>query len=275
MRNYKNPAYKIIDFHTHPFKTLETSICQHPSAFDLSLDLTKSDLQSLGIEKICGSVIEGGDLRRKYEGQPFSFDRLIALNNEALYLRDYYNGFYIPGFHVHPDFVKESILEIERMAKEGVTLIGELVPYMHGWVDYSCKGFMEILDCAERYGMMVNFHPMGADDVTCKQMDDMVASHPNVKFIAAHPNNAKLFSDHVNRLVNNPNYYIDVSGGGLSAYGTLRKLLNLAPDRILFGSDYPTCNPCMFVGAVENDYLLTEQEKQNVFYNNAIKLLKL
>lgn len=276
MRNYQNLNYKIFDFHIHPFISLDTCISLHNDYINTSLEQTEKDLRALGVVKACGSVIEGVELKRKNDAKPFTFDRLRALNDEALLLKEKYGDFYVPGFHVHPDFVKESISEVERMGKAGVNVIGELVPYHHGWQDYSCKGMMEILDCAEQYGMIVSFHTMGCDDVTCKQMDDMVASHPQIKFVGAHPNEQKTFNDHVRRLKNNENYYLDTSGGGISRYGTLRHLIDdVGLSRILFGSDYPICNPCMHVGGVALDYLLTEDEKKAVFYDNACKLFNI
>ncbi len=59
-----------------------------------------------------------------------------------------YCDFYVPGFHIHPGYVEESLKEIDRMHQKGIKLIGELVPYMDGWNDYSCEEFSVLLDSA-------------------------------------------------------------------------------------------------------------------------------
>ena len=150
----------IIDFHTHPFRDEKYNICAHKSCMEMNADTTLKLMDELDVEVICGSVIR----RIKEEDHPWELMR--ELNDEALALRDYYGDRYVPGFHVHPDFVRESCEEIERMHRLGVNLVGELVPYCHGWRDYSCKGFSEILDLCDQYGM---FQISGEDINTPRQ----------------------------------------------------------------------------------------------------------
>ena len=262
--------YKIIDFHTHPFDADEYNICKHLSHCDMSKENTKRDLQQLGVVKICGSVVG-----RPQKTPDFAY--IKHLNDKALELRDYYQGFYVPGFHVNPHFVKESIAEIERMHKLGVNLVGELVPYHHCWQDYSCKEFSSILEVIDHYKMVVSVHShTDYVEERVKQMDDMVKKHPNVKFVGAHVCDGALFNSHLNRMLNNANYYVDLSGGGISRHGVLKHLIDeCGADRILFGSDYPICNPSMYVGGVTLDYLISEENKQKILYDNAVKLLNL
>ena len=255
--------FKVIDFHTHPFDKREHNICDHTDFCNMSLENSKEGLQSLGISKICGTVI------KIFGGVP-SWQEIQALNDEALLIRDKYGDFYCPGFHVHPAYVKESIAEIFRMKNEGVKLIGELVPYTQGWNDYSCPEFSEILDAAEECNMLVSFHSMGED-----QMDAMVKKHPNVTFIAAHPGEYPEFMRHMERMKFSDNYYLDLSGYGILRYGMIRHAVDLfGPEKFIFGSDYPTCNPAMYLGAVRDDYLLTDEEKKLILSENAERLLK-
>ena len=187
-------------------------------------------------------------------------------------LQKQYGGFYVPGFHVHPDYVKESCGEIERMHSLGIRLMGELVPYMHGWSDYSCKAFDEILDVATEYGMVVNFHTMADQD----QMDEMVRKHPKTVFVAAHPREYPDYMRHLNRMKISENYYLDLSGTGLFRHGMLRHGIDeFGAERFLFGSDYPTCNPAMFLGGVILDTSISEEEKRLILAGNAKRLLGL
>ena len=259
-------SFDIIDFHTHPFLEKENNICSHKDFFKMDPEHTKAVFAGLGVSKICGSVIGGP----KSDDESF-WDRIVRNNNTALKLRDMYGDFYVPGFHVHPDFVDESIAEISRMKKLGVRLIGELVPYMDGWRDYSCEGFSEILREAGRQNMIVNVHSMEED-----AMDIMVKGHPDVIFVAAHPGEYREFMRHIERMKMSENYYIDISGYGIFRYGMLgRAIEEFGADRILFGSDYPTCNPGMYVGGVLNDSLISDSDKEKILSLNAKRLLSL
>lgn len=255
---------RIIDFHTHPFLDDGTNICSHKKYCNMTADTTLQDYKKLGIEKICGSVIA---LPFNHEGDIWG--QLVNANNIALQLKDIYGDFYIPGFHVHPDYVKESVAEIERMDKLGIRLVGELVPYLHGWSDYSCKGFGEIIEAAAHYNMIISLHTMDDD-----QMDKMVAEHKNATFVAAHPGEYEGYMRHLKRMEMSENYYLDLSGTGLFRHGMLRRGIDeMGAERFLFGSDYPTCNPAMFLGGVADDFTLTEEEKQLILYGNAKRLL--
>ncbi|MBQ8551287.1 MAG: amidohydrolase [Clostridia bacterium] len=257
---------EIIDFHTHPFIEDDNNICKHKENLKMSPDYTKEVFGQLGVSKICGSVIEG-------KGHHFdsTWERLKHNNDIALSLRDHYGDFYIPGFHVHPAFIEESIAEIHRMHKADVRLIGELVPYCDGWKDYSCEGFSVILDEAEKYDMIVNFHSSGDDE-----MDAMVKAHPNVTFVAAHPGEYAALMRHIDRMRMSDNYYLDLSGTGIFRYGAVRHLIDeVGSERLLFGSDYPTCAPGMYVGAILFDNTLTDTEKEMILAGNAKRLLRI
>ncbi len=253
-------GYEIIDFHTHPFLSDRTNICSHKNYADMSSENTVKLMNELGVSQICGSVIG------KVDG---SWEEVKACNDEALALRELYGDFYVPGFHVHPGYVKESCEEIERMSKAGVKLVGELVPYWHGWSDYSDKAFFEILDVVEQYNMVVSFHSMGDD-----AMDKMVKEYKNITFVAAHPGEYGAFSRHLERMAMSDNYYLDLSGTGLFRHGMLRHALDkFGAERFLYGSDYPTCNPAMFIGGVYFDTLIKDNEKKMIFAGNAKRLL--
>jgi len=255
---------KIIDFRTHPFIDDSTNICSHKAYCNMSAEVTEKSLKALGVVNICGSVI-----KMPVDRENNLWGQLADANNIALKLKEIYGDFYLPGFHVHPDYVKESVDEIERMHKLGVNLVGELVPYLHGWSDYSCKGFGEIIEAAAHYNMVISFHSMDDD-----QMDKMVCEHKNAIFVAAHPGEYNEYMRHLKRMKMSDNYYLDLSGTGLFRHGMLRRGIDeFGAERFLFGSDYPTCNPAMFVGGVADDFTLTDDEKQKILYDNAKRLL--
>ena len=256
--------FEIIDFHTHPFIEESNNICNHKHLCGMSADNTLEVFKRLGVSKICGSVIKGEDK----EGET-KWDKIRRNNDIALELKDYYKGFYIPGFHVHPEFIDESITEIRKMSSMGVNLIGELVPYIDGWSNYACEGFSVILDEASKHNMVVNIHSQGEDE-----MDEMVKAHKDVIFVAAHPGEYDKLMRHIERMKRSENYYIDRSGTGLFRYGMLKRVVDtIGADRVLFGSDFPTCTPGMFLGGVLYDDLITDAEKEKIFSLNAKRLL--
>ena len=261
--------HEIIDFHTHPFDDPATNICSHQTYLDMTAESTVHYLRALGISRICGSVLG----RNTPEAAPYPrpWELIADSNRRALKLQQQYGDFYIPGFHVHPDYITESCDEIERMHRLGVHLIGELVPYSHGWSDYSCKGFDEILDAAAQYGMVISFHSSGDDP-----MDEMVRRHPKTIFVAAHPGEYDKYLRHLARMRMSENYYLDLSGTGLFRFGMLRRGIDeFGPERFVFGSDYPTCSPAMFIGGIVMEPLLSEQEKTLILAGNAKRLLRL
>ncbi len=260
-----NVDFDIIDFHTHPFIDDNSNICSHTDFCKMDVDETLKVMGELNVSKFCGSVIRVGGI----DSERSMLDKMYQNNNEALRLKELYKDRYIPGFHVHPKFVKESCQEIERMAKLGVNLIGELVPYFDGWTDYSSKEFSQILDVAEHYNMIVSFHSQGEE-----QMDNMVKAHKNTTFVAAHPGEYGSLLKHIERSKMSDNYYLDLSGYGIFRYGALRRLIDqMGVDKLLFGSDYPTCNLGMYVGGVLFDRTISDTEKEKIFSLNAKRLL--
>ncbi len=260
-----NIEYEIIDFHTHPFMSDATNICSHKEYLHTDARGTEKLLRGIGITKICGSVLG----KRHAPDDKITWEELKAANDEALALRELYGDFYVPGFHIHPDFQRESMEEIERMAKLGVRLVGELVPYWHCWRGYGRRDFYELLDVCAQYNMVVSFHPMDED-----QMDKMVADFPRVTFVGAHPGEYETFMWHLERIKNNDNYYMDLSGTGIFRHGMLRHGIDaVGAEKIIFGSDYPTCNPSVFVGGVYLDEFITDSEKRMIFSENAKRIL--
>jgi predicted TIM-barrel fold metal-dependent hydrolase len=261
--------FEVIDFHTHPFPEAVNNICSHKDVIDMDKDHILSLMDKLGISKFCGSVISSYHPKTYQDGES-EWTRIQEQNNIALQLQKYYKGRYIPGFHIHPDFVEESIKEIDKMKGLGVNLIGELVPYMHNY-SMTCNALDEILDYAENKDMVLSFHTMDNDS-----MDKMVNNHKNIKIVLAHPGEKDDILRHIDRMKENENCYLDISGTGILRYGMLARLVKeVGAERILFGSDYPTCYPTPYLYAVTEDEYLTDSEKALILGGNAKRLLNI
>lgn len=253
----------IIDFHTHPYLGPSQSFAVYPNTAPDTPEAMRRQLLDAGITHICGSVLN--------QDRSFPFR---GLNDSALRLRDLLDDFYTPGFHIHPDQIEESLAEIERMHATGVNLIGELVPYMHGWGKFAERSCVEeltpMLDLAEKYHMVFSFHTMWD-----WPLDDLIAAHPGVTFVAAHPGERDSVARHIERMKKFDNVYLDLSGTGIFRFGCIRYLADqVGAERILFGTDYPICNPDMYVHAVLGEHLGSRTE-QLIFHDNAARLLGL
>jgi predicted TIM-barrel fold metal-dependent hydrolase len=252
----------IIDFHCHPFYDTQENLCFFPNAVKNQSDDILTDMEDAGISRFCGSVI-----LRPLAG----FDTLHTCNLHALELRKRYGDRYIPGFHISPQFIEESIAEIAFAKENGVNLIGELVPYMHGNYPYYSREFSILLEECERQDMLVSLHTM--DDLD--EMRRMAKAHPHLSFVFAHPGDRPHVLKHIAVMQECDNVSLDISGNGILRYGMLTHVANtLGAERILFGTDYPIGHPKTYVAAVLAEKL-TDREKELILSGNAKRLLKL
>jgi len=259
-------SYEIIDFHTHPFTCDANNICSYIPYCNMTVESTRELFRTLGISRICGSVIING----KDRPTDMSNVEIMRYNNDtALSLRDTYGDFYIPGVHIHPDSVQASCDEIERMHKLGVNLIGELVPYLDGWGSFENKNFYEILTLAEEYEMTLSLH---SGEVP--EQGRLARAFPRLKVVSAHPGEYHDFMRHVAWMNRCENFYLDLSGYGVFRHGMLRAGINkCGAHKFVFGSDYPTCNPAMYIGAVTLDPSITDAERELILSENAKRIL--
>ena len=262
---------EIIDFHTHPFFDQRENSCIYREEFPLSYEEEIRDLKKAGIGRICGSVISREGYRKER-----GFEQIEELNQKALEIHEIQKEFYVPGFHIHPAFVRESMETIEQMHQKGFRLIGELVPYMQGWseygLDYGSRELTEILRLAGEYGMVVSYHTIVEQQ---EQMEQMIADNPEVTFVAAHPGERESYMLHLERLCKYENAFLDLSGTGLFRYGMLYAGVQKAgAEKFLFGTDYPIINPAMYVGAVEFEHI-SEADRELIFAGNAKRILGL
>ena len=257
--------FEVIDFHTHPFYNHKNNFCFFQNVVN-DYNEFKDDLINSGISKCCGSVI------RRFV--PESFSEVSELNEEAFKLSQLYDGFYIPGIHFHPAFVEQSIEELNKYSKLGVKLIGEICPYLMGWKDYYTEEMDSIYKEADKLNMVVNFHSNVGNELE-QTIEKAIERFPNLIFVAAHPREKALLENHIERLKKYDNYFLDLSGTGISRFGTLKHLVDsVGSEKILFGTDYPISNPKMYVEGVLFEKI-TDRQKEDILSANAKRILGL
>lgn len=253
-------GFEIIDFHAHPFINEKSNVCFYKDALD-STNSFKNELKRAGIDRVCGSVIER-------IGEVDDFSQVRQYNDEALKLKEIYGDFYIPGIHIHPNFVDNSIEELRRVNSLGVKLVGELVPYMMGWQSYYDERLDAIYEEINRLGMVVSVHTQMEET-----MDIALEKFPDMIIVGAHPGDKETYFRHIERMKKYDNYFLDYSGTGIFRYGLIRHGVRVAgSERFLFGTDFPICNPNMYVEAVLFEKL-NDKDYENIFSVNAKRLL--
>lgn len=186
----------------------------------------------------------------------------------------------IPFGSVHPD-ADDAIDELIRIKKLGLKGI-KLHPDYQNFVIDDERLFPIYQKCAE-LDLPIVFHA-GFDTVS-PDFVHAVPEHsarafkavPNMTMILAHLG-GYLHSDEVEEhLVGlKGNLYFDTAftAGNISDEQCERIIKNHGADRILFASDCPW-HKCNFEIDMINRLNLTDDEKQMIFYKNAVKLLKL
>ncbi len=250
---------RFFDFHTHPYIEKPENITIYMPSEEVGYAHQRKALESIGITRAAGSVL----VRRK----DMDFGERMRLENKiAMEIYEEHPDFYVPGFRIDPNYTRESCELIEKVHKEGFRLIGELTPQSAGGWQYRDCG--EIFALCEELGMVVSCHPTDDEDMraVCREF-------PHLRFVFAHPGDAPAYRVNLERLKDFENAYLDISGTGLFRYTMLEHgVKSVGADRILFGTDYPVCNPAMYVGGVQFENLTTS-ELEKIAYKNAEALL--
>ncbi len=254
---------KIIDAHMHAYTTKDENIVWYGEKTD-DFSVIEEDMKRAGIDFFCGSIVKIED-----DTETNKKETLIKVNEGALKLYEEHSDVYLPGIVIHPDLKDISCEYIKKAHDKGITLVGELTPYLYGWKNY--MDALEILEYAASLDMAISCHPTHDED-----MRALAKALPHAKLIYAHPNDRSyLKGEHIPRMKEYDNIYIDLSGTGVQRYRTTRELINnVGKERILFGTDYPVCNPASYVAAVMYEDL-TDDEKEHIFYKNAKRLFNL
>lgn len=184
------------------------------------------------------------------------------------------------------DHLKFKIIKIEASNGSGLMANHETVnldsPIMH-----------EVYQMANERNLIF-FYDIGRPGNNCYQIDNLVnviKKYPNMKFVICHltaPQHKQydLLKENLEKLKFN-NVYFDLAAlpnntkmpyPFIEAQEYIRLACDIVgSDKLLWGSDFPAAmNYCSYEDSynyIENSELLTLEEKENILYNNAYKLL--
>ena len=253
--------FEIIDAHTHPFLNFAEG-CIGPYGKPENMEEFDMEMKRVGIRRYAGAPLVTFPVN--------DFAKIHELNEDALRIRDRFPS-YIPGIQVHGDFPQESIEEMTRLYRnEGVRYIGELVPYLMGTGKYNSPGMLEILKEAGKLNMTANL-----DGGTPESVAPVMENCPGLKVILAHPGEPSNAKPRFEFIAKYKDLHLDISGYGLFRWNMLRWAIDVCgPEKLIFGSDMPTCSAGMYLYGALSEHL-TDEEFRLVLGGNFKRLLGL
>ena len=252
-------GFRIIDAHCHPIAEPDVSIINAYGTPDNTKDVF-TEMRNAGLDFCCGSVI-------KPDKEPKDFSSFARTNAAGYRIEREYPDFYQTGIRINPLFVKDSLAELEKYHKLGVTWVGELVPYSSGYSSYSSPEILEIFSVVRDLGMTVSVHSPDEEDIA-KLMENL----PGLNVVAAHPGEKPRVMLRVELMKRFPGLYWDLSGTGLFRWGMLKYMVDqCGPEKILFGTDFPICNIAMQIYGVLSEHI-SDEARVAIFSGNFERL---
>ena len=254
-------GYYIIDAHCHPIADdVPGCLVNAYGTPDREKDFF-AEMRAGGIDFCCGSVLRSA---------PQSIDMMeetVRCNAAAFRLGREHPDYYQPGICIQSGFVRESIAELEKYHRKGITWLGEIVPSRHGYTAYSSPEMLEILAAARDLGMTVSIHPANDEDIS-RLMENL----PDLNVVAAHPGQRPDVLQRAEMMRRFPKLHWDISGTGLFRWGMLKYLVDrCGADKILFGTDFPICNIAMQIYGVLAEHI-SDEARTAVFSGNFKRL---
>ena len=260
----------IIDMHMHAFpdsiaqKTIEklTSIAKIPSHTDGSLQGIKTILEreNIALGLLLPIATKPGQQKKVNDWAKAS-----------------QKGNILSFGSVHPDD-PQSIEEIHRIKEMGLKGIKLHPDYQDFFVDE--QRLFPIYETMQKLKLSVTFHagfdPLSPDLIHARPEAIARVSDffPDLTIIAAHMGGYNLYEEVLEHLAGKKNVYFDTS---MSYVGcpieTYEKIIKThGTKRILFGSDCPWSLPSLELSMLDN-ITLSEDERKDILYNNAKKIL--
>jgi predicted TIM-barrel fold metal-dependent hydrolase len=254
----KDPS-QVFDCHLHcpPMKGEEWQWYKVTNSFEDFVNY----LDKTGVQK---GIINS---QRSFGAKPEEF---IAGNREVAGYVEKYKGRFLGACVVNPQFIEESLKEIEYCHNQlGFLWVGELCNYMVPYL-YSIREFEMLVEQVVKLNMVLALHTEHGE------LEYIAQKFPHATIAFAHFGDDHEYEDIFKRIdivAQNPNFYLDTSGYGHDRVGVLEYAVKtIGPDRILFGSDFSINDPGTVIARIKNSFLTSEQ-KQKIFSGNILALL--
>ena len=267
--------YKIFDIHTHtyPEAIAEKAVTSLNAFYEFVCEGkgTYADLEANGLANNVKGMLLFSVATNAHQVQKVN-DSIAALAQKS---RD--DGFETVGFmgmhQDYPDFATE-VDRAEALGLRGV----KIHPDIQG-VDIDSPRMMELYEIIE--GRMPLYLHMGDNRPQyrfseAKKLARVLDRFPKLEVVAAHLGGYNAWEDGINYLAGRPNVWYDTSSAVwfITPEYAGELIRKLGTDRVMFGTDYPVKTT---KGEIERILKidLTEQEREDIFYNNAKRFLKI
>lgn len=267
INNAQTQNYRIADAHCHIFppKIAPKAVASIGSFYENAMmgtglaDDLVADGESIGVEKylVCSTATRPGQVR--------SINDFIL---EECSRQDKFVGFAT----LHPEYedIEGELARIVEMGHHGIKLHPDFQEF-----DIDDASAMAIYSGAEQAGLPILFH-MGDvryDYSAPERLARVAKTFPGLTCIAAHFGGYQRWED-ARRYLGQPNIYYDTSSSLflLPPDDAVSIIGHFGSDRFMFGTDYP-----MWLHQQELERFmklpLTEQQREDIFWNNFERLL--
>ena len=249
----KLQSVKVIDCHTHMSGIGEAStpICEPADCIRL---MDEENIESIW----CSSHI---DIYHISEEVNAATKKLV---------HDYPGRIY--GYYVFNPNRKEQYLNDIHTVLDNDGFIGiKILPNYHNY-SLDGPGYEEVLAFADEHRLPVLCHTWGdKPQNSVKEVANIMPRYKNLFFIMGHSAPGDL-DGAIATAKKHENLYLDICDIHRHS-GIIAKMVNsIGSERIVFGTDLPWYDPNYAIGSVLCA-AVTDEDKRNIFRNNAIKLL--
>ncbi len=250
----KLKSVKIIDCHTHMSEIGEASTPISEAADCVTL-MKEENIESIW----CSSHI---DLYHLSDEVNAATKKIVAEYPDKI------KGYFV----FNPNRKKEYLSDIGTVLTHSGFIGLKFLPNYHNF-SLDGSGYEEALSFADRYSLPVLCHTWGdKPQNSVKEVANILPRYKNLFFIMGHSAPGDL--DGAIQLARKyDNVYLDICDIHRHS-GIIEKMVSaVGSERILFGTDMPWYDPNYAIGSVLCAKI-TDKEKENIFYNNAVQLLK-
>ncbi len=263
--------HHIVDCHCHiyPDKIATKAVDGIGSFYDIAMEGGGTVADMLEVEKRAGvthCIVFSVATTVK---QVQSINNFIALEVEKS------NGFMTGLGTLHPDSpdVEGDVDHLVSLGLKGIKLHPDFQKFAIN--EERC---FKMYEACEKRGIPILFHTGDTryNYSNPEQIIPILKAFPKLTVIGAHMGGWSMWDKAFYELKDYDNFFVDSSSSlyAISTDKALEIIRAYGADKVLFATDYPVWKP---EGELErfNKLALTEEEKEKIFYKNAVKLFNL